>query len=53
MNSGTGARVIVVANHKGGSGKTTVAVNLAIALIRSGMFVATMDADTSQASLTQ
>jgi chromosome partitioning protein len=52
MDTGTGAKVIVVANHKGGSGKTTVAVNLAIALTRSGMFVATMDADTSQESLT-
>jgi chromosome partitioning protein len=48
----SGAKVIVVANHKGGSGKTTVAVNLAIALTRAKMFVATIDADTGQESLT-
>lgn len=50
--NGSGAKVIVVANHKGGSGKTTVAVNLAVTLMRAGMSVATIDADTTQESLT-
>ena len=31
-----GAHVIVVGNEKGGSGKTTVAMHLAIGLIRTG-----------------
>ena len=30
------ARVIVVGNEKGGSGKSTVAIHIAIALIKSG-----------------
>ena len=47
-----GVRVIVVANEKGGSGKSTVAIHLAIALIRSGQSVATIDLDTSQRSFT-
>jgi len=46
------SKVIVVANQKGGSGKTTVAVNLAVGLAAAGMSVATMDADVQQESLT-
>jgi chromosome partitioning protein len=46
------ARVIVVANEKGGSGKSTIAVNLAIGLIKAGHAVATIDLDTRQRSLT-
>jgi chromosome partitioning protein len=45
-------RVIVVANEKGGSGKSTVAMHLAIALIKSGEHVATIDLDARQKSLT-
>jgi chromosome partitioning protein len=45
-------RVIVVANEKGGSGKSTVAMHLAIALIKSGERVATIDLDNRQKSLT-
>jgi chromosome partitioning protein len=45
-------RVIVVANEKGGSGKSTVAVHLAIALIKSGQRVATIDLDARQKSFT-
>jgi chromosome partitioning protein len=45
-------RVIVVANEKGGSGKSTVAINIAIALLRSGQSVATIDLDTRQRSFT-
>jgi chromosome partitioning protein len=45
-------RVIVVANEKGGSGKSTVAMHIAIALIKSGQRVATIDLDARQKSLT-
>ena len=45
-------RVIVVANEKGGSGKSTVAIHIAIALLRSGLNVATVDLDTRQRSFT-
>ncbi len=48
-----GVRVIVVANEKGGSGKSTVAIHLAVTLIRSGQSVATIDLDASQRSFTQ
>jgi cellulose biosynthesis protein BcsQ len=44
--------VIVVANEKGGSGKSTVAIHLAVALLRSGQSVATIDLDARQRSLT-
>jgi chromosome partitioning protein len=37
--------VITVAQQKGGSGKTTIAVNLAIAFIRAGRSVALLDTD--------
>jgi chromosome partitioning protein len=50
--SAPGVRVIVVANEKGGSGKSTVAVHLAIALLRAGQSVATIDLDTTQRSFT-
>ena len=45
-------RVIVVANEKGGSGKSTIAFNLAIALMKSGLSVASIDLDTRQRSFT-
>ncbi|TGV62533.1 hypothetical protein EN801_049310, partial [Mesorhizobium sp. M00.F.Ca.ET.158.01.1.1] len=38
-------RVIVCGNEKGGSGKTTTAMHIAIALIDSGHNVATVDLD--------
>ena len=50
--SAPGVRVIVVANEKGGSGKSTVAIHLAIALLRSGQSVATIDLDATQRSFT-
>jgi chromosome partitioning protein len=46
------ARVIVVGNEKGGSGKSTVAMHVAIALTKSGQDVATIDLDTRQKSFT-
>jgi chromosome partitioning protein len=45
-------RVIVVANEKGGSGKSTVAIHIAVALLRTGATVATVDLDTRQRSFT-
>ena len=48
----TSARVIVVGNEKGGSGKSTVAMHVAVALMKSGQGVATIDLDTRQRSFT-
>ena len=48
----TSARVIVVGNEKGGSGKSTVAMHVAVALLKSGQGVATIDLDTRQKSFT-
>jgi chromosome partitioning protein len=45
-------RVIVVGNEKGGSGKSTIAMHIAIALMKSGDRVATIDLDSRQRSLT-
>lgn len=39
------ARVLAVASGKGGVGKTTVAVNLAVALARRGLRIGLLDAD--------
>jgi Mrp family chromosome partitioning ATPase len=47
-----GVRVIVVANEKGGSGKSTIAVNIAIALMRAGYSVGSIDLDSRQRSFT-
>ena len=46
-------RVIVVANEKGGSGKSTVAMNIAVGLLKRGSRVATIDLDTRQQTLTR
>lgn len=47
-----GVRVIVVANEKGGSGKSTVAVHIAVALMKAGNTVASIDLDSRQRSFT-
>ena len=39
------AHVIAVANEKGGTGKSTVAVHVAVALLKAGQRVATIDLD--------
>jgi len=44
--------VIVVGNEKGGSGKTTIAMHLAVALMKTGQRVATIDLDGRQKTLT-
>jgi len=46
------ARVIVVANEKGGSGKSTVAMHVTIALMKLNERVATIDLDSRQKTLT-
>ncbi|HEY1472850.1 MAG TPA: division plane positioning ATPase MipZ [Pseudolabrys sp.] len=45
-------RVIVIANEKGGSGKSTVAMHIAVALMKAGQSVATIDLDSRQRSFT-
>jgi chromosome partitioning protein len=45
-------RVIVVGNEKGGSGKSTVAMHVAVALMKAGHRVATIDLDARQRSFT-
>jgi chromosome partitioning protein len=45
--------VIVCGNEKGGSGKTTTAMHVAVALLRTGLRVATVDLDGRQLSLTR
>jgi len=46
------AQVIVVGNEKGGSGKSTIAVHIAVALLKSGRRVATIDIDARQKTFT-
>jgi chromosome partitioning protein len=45
------AYIITVANQKGGSGKTTVSMNLAAALARRGYKVMVVDADKQQSAV--
>ena len=45
------AHVVVIGNEKGGSGKTTVAMHLAVGLLRLGFRVGCIDLDHRQQSL--
>jgi chromosome partitioning protein len=45
--------IILFGNEKGGSGKTTTAMHLVVALLELGFKVATIDIDLRQASLTR
>lgn len=47
------AHLIVVGNEKGGAGKSTLAVHLAIALLKSGFSVGAIDLDTRQRSFSR
>ena len=47
------AHVIVVANEKGGTGKSTVSLHTTVALLKAGYRVATIDLDTRQRTLTR
>lgn len=51
--SGRRARIIVIGNEKGGSGKSTTAMHAIVGLLRAGHAVASMDVDSRQASLTR
>jgi chromosome partitioning protein len=46
------AHVVVVGNEKGGSGKSTTAMHVAVALMNVGQRVATIDLDSRQKSFT-
>src|ERR1700720_3685949 len=46
------AHVIVLGNEKGGSGKSTTAMHVAVALMNVGQRVATIDLDSRQKSFT-
>jgi chromosome partitioning protein len=47
------AHVVVLGNEKGGSGKSTVALHVAVALLKAGQRVATIDLDCRQQSFTR
>jgi chromosome partitioning protein len=47
------ARIVVLGNEKGGSGKSTVAMHLTVGLLREGLRVGTIDVDSRQATLTR
>jgi chromosome partitioning protein len=49
--AGTGPHLIVFANEKGGTGKSTTAVHTAVALAAEGRRVAALDLDTRQRTL--
>lgn len=46
------AHVVVLGNEKGGSGKSTTALHIAVALLNAGQRVATIDLDCRQKSFT-
>src|SRR5207302_10889231 len=47
------AHVVVLGNEKGGSGKSTTALHIAVALMKAGQRVATIDLDCRQQSVTR
>ncbi|MFO0998459.1 MAG: division plane positioning ATPase MipZ [Alphaproteobacteria bacterium] len=53
MDEGRSARVVVIGNEKGGSGKSTIAIHLTTALLRDGFKVGSIDLDTRQGTLTR
>src|SRR5213595_1588835 len=46
------AHVVVVGNEKGGSGKSTTAMHIAVSLLKAGQRVATIDLDSRQKTFT-
>ena len=51
--NGRGPCVITIGNEKGGTGKSTTAMHLAVALLKSGHTVGTIDLDGRQATLSR
>jgi chromosome partitioning protein len=51
-NGTQSAHVVVLGNEKGGSGKSTTALHIAVALVKAGQRVATIDLDSRQKSFT-
>lgn len=51
--SPTPAHIIVLGNEKGGSGKSTVAMHVAVGLLRLGFRVATIDLDARQGTFSR
>src|ERR1700739_5056167 len=47
------AQIVVSRNKKGGSGKSTTALHIAVALMKAGQRVATIDLDCRQQSFTR
>src|SRR5712671_5927313 len=47
------AHVVVLCNEKGGSGKSTTALHIAVALLKAGQRVATIDLDCRQQRFTR
>jgi chromosome partitioning protein len=47
------ATIVVIGNEKGGTGKSTTAMHIAIALLQSGFRAATIDLDPRQGTLTR
>src|ERR671925_341492 len=50
---GHSAHVVVLGNEKGGSGKSTTAMHVAVALMKAGQRVATIDLDCRQQSFSR
>jgi len=46
-------KVIVLGNEKGGTGKSTIAMHIAVALLRQGRSVGTLDLDARQGTLSR
>jgi len=53
MTRAASPRIIVFGNEKGGSGKSTAAVQVAVGLLRRGHAVATLDLDARQGTLSR
>lgn len=53
MDNSKKAHIIVISNEKGGTGKSTISMHLAIKLLQEGFSVATIDMDGRQGTLSK